>query len=151
MRSRHCLLVGEDPGTQVDGAPAFIAEGSSGLRLAEWLEVADARDACATVNLFDRRPDPWDRIDAASAARELLVRYEQRRLLLCGRKVAEAFGLRSAEPLVWTPLELVGTFRLVAYLPHPSGRCRWYNEPSNVHAAREFVRWAVDDSIWTPA
>jgi hypothetical protein len=58
------------------------------------------------------------------------------RTVLVGRSVASAFGLRRIPFLVW--------FRLgaatVSVIPHPSGVCRWWNDPRNVSRAEEFLR-----------
>lgn len=58
---------------------------------------------------------------------------------MCGRRVAAAFDHRDpALPyLRWS--EEGEPFRW-AMLPHPSGVNRWWNEPENREAAREFLR-----------
>lgn len=72
-----------------------------------------------------------------------------RRALLLGRRVVSAFGLSELEPLDWKVIDCgrgAGWNRAssptaqVAFLPHPSGRNRWYNEQRNTDAAREFLR-----------
>jgi len=48
-------------------------------------------------------------------------------------------------PLLRTTLESGGPFALLdaygvtAWLPHPSGRCRWWNAPGNRHRAAEVI------------
>lgn len=79
---------------------------------------------------FDRRnllpTRYWDRTKARAAAERLLPRLEGRRVILLGSEVRAAFRL---PPVLLEPLIERGvTWR---QLPHPSGRCRWYNDPKN--------------------
>lgn len=66
----------------------------------------------------------WNRHDARAAAEDMYVQYRGCRLVLLGSAVRIAFRL---PPVLVRPVEHRGvTFR---QLPHPSGRCRWYNDP----------------------
>lgn len=66
------------------------------------------------------------------------------RLVLCGRRVARAFlealGERD-DPEWFRPGAWAGVDYVV--VPHPSGRCREYNDPANRARAGEAVRWAA--------
>lgn len=71
---------------------------------------------------------------AARTAAALVVASGRQRLVLLGRKVQDAFGVNLA------PCG-VGWIGGVAYaaLPHPSGRCRAWNEPGAFERARTAV------------
>lgn len=86
--------------------------------------------------------------EARGSARALYYRWRTVgepavRLVLCGRRVADAFARVLEAPAdpwfqrrYWAGIEY-------AAIPHPSGRCREYNDPANVARAREVVRWAA--------
>lgn len=115
--------------------------GCSGHRL--WSLLNDAYEVTREeyVAAFDRVNlvvGPWD---ATVARREvdLLVAsgaLECRTAVLLGRSVQDAFGWRRRESLdsevcsMTTGHGAAYSTTLVA-LPHPSGMCRWYNDPEN--------------------
>jgi hypothetical protein len=86
--------------------------------------------------------------EARESARALYQKWRtagepRTRLVLCGRRVVDAFVDVLEMPSdpwfqrrVWAGIEY-------AAIPHPSGRCREYNDPANVARAREVVRWAA--------
>jgi hypothetical protein len=86
--------------------------------------------------------------EARGSARALYYRWRtvgepRTRFVLCGRRVADAFAHVLEAPDAgwfrrreWAGIEY-------AAIPHPSGRCREYNDPSYVERAREVVRWAA--------
>lgn len=139
------VLVGEAPARTTVGAPPF--SGASGRRLRELSGLPKLRDGFDTFNLFDRWPGPaakgstFDARLAREAARDLHPRLRERRVVLVGRRVAEAFRLGQMPYLRWE--RDVGGFAEVAVLPHPSGVVRWWNESANVEAARRFLREAA--------
>lgn len=143
-------LVGLAPGPNTNPeyplwpAPAGSAGGRlyalSGLRMVDYLGTFERH------NLLDRCPKPADltaeRLARAYAGlRPTLVGCPY--VVLLGREVAEAFGLAEAELLTWHKVKL----SLVAVLPHPSGRNRWYNTAENVARVRDFFKelasWAM--------
>lgn len=83
------------------------------------------------MNLVNQRH--WSRRAAAIGAREFLLRMalldEQPPVVALGRQVEEA--LRSSYFVL--P-------RRVFFLPHPSGRCHWYNDQANRARARRLLR-----------
>ncbi len=96
----------------------------------------------AARNLLPPAPSgtaAWSRADASTAAARIARDYpDGATLVLCGRRVAEAFGLAAEPPLtrrvIW---DLGGHPGLdVLLLPHPSGLSRWWNDPENFEAAR---------------
>ena len=82
------------------------------------------------INLLTYR-GIWSPRDAADAAQELR-NHEFGPLVLLGRKVEAAFDLKPGVWLTWRGR--------LGIMPHPSGRNRWYNDPLNIEAAREFLR-----------
>ena len=95
------------------------------------------------ANLLPRMPRllaPAEPRLARQAAENLAVwasRHRNVLLVLCGARVAGAFGL-AYEPLCedqW--LDVEGGHRVhVLQSAHPSGLCRWWNEGTNVGRAR---------------
>jgi uracil-DNA glycosylase len=135
------LIVGEAPARTTVGAPAFT--GPAGRRIAALAGVDDLRDAFDAVNLLDRWPGRQGKgaafppAQGRDAARALLERVGRRRpLVLAGRRVAAAFGLRALPYLERG--DLAG--RPVWVLPHPSGVCRWWNDPANRDRAAALLR-----------
>lgn len=77
----------------------------------------------------------WDDVKARQAADLLKKKWSNRLVVLLGSPVREAFGLpfpRGVEPIV------VGTNTYFC-LPHPSGRCRWYNDEVNRARAADLM------------
>lgn len=58
-------------------------------------------------------------------------------VVIFGRDVASAFQIET-EWFEWTAFAEYGP--RVAVSPHPSGRCRWWNDPMNVACAKRFWR-----------
>lgn len=101
----------------------YLAMGRENLCLSRW-STAGARDGVARV-VGAYHPDAP--------------------LVLLGVKVARAFGLRGA-PFTWGchPVPAAGgpERRVVVFLPHPSGRCRAWNDPDSYESARRALRGA---------
>lgn len=141
---KRTLLIGEAPARTTVGARPFT--GPTGRRLAELAALAELRDGFDAVNLLDRWPGRAGRKGSAfplalarPAAEALLPRLRRRRVILVGRRVAAAFWLARLPYLTWAHEHGVA----LAVLPHPSGVCRWWNEPENVAAASAFLREAA--------
>lgn len=137
-------IVGESPSMRTSRPFA----GASGIRLAQLAGVSldDLRARYRLVNLLGYWPGPEPSgkgsrfpIDEARD-RAATIRLAPGSLL-CGRRVARAFGLGSVTFFEWTATG--GAATPVAVIPHPSGISRWWNEPSHVDEAREFLREAV--------
>lgn len=163
--SNKPILVGED--NPYGGDPTFALypspAGSAGDRLCRkvleltpstYLREYDRANLCATK---------WSAPEAREVARSIMA--QKNYVITLGAKVAKAFGLPTApfavhrvrldllDPLL---LEETGgrlTFRppggpqvcVVAVLPHPSGRCRAWNEPKAFERARETLKkWSND-------
>ena len=85
-----------------------------GMSMTEYLQVFDRVNLCGG-------PWHWDEARATAAA---LLRSDRKVLVLLGRKVSESFGVDVRAPAI---AEVGGKKLLIA--PHPSGRCRLWNEP----------------------
>lgn len=142
------LVVGQAPSADTDGRPPFC--GRSGARLAELLGVEHRQlgQLVDLVNLLERWPgkSPTGRGDAfpydqaAAAAAMLLAVTPHDRVIVCGRGVWRALGLHGdVEPLG----RGYAAGRLFLNLPHPSGLCRWWNDPANVDRAGAVLRHFV--------
>jgi uracil-DNA glycosylase len=136
-------IVGEAPSMRTSRPFA----GRSGERLAELSGLASLealRDRFRLVNLLGHWPGPdasgkgsaFPMQEARSAAATLRLPSGS---LLCGRRVAAAFGLAAAPYFAWCDVD----GRRVAVIPHPSGVSRWWNDPENVARARAFLRAAT--------
>lgn len=74
-------------------------------------------------------------------AREKAVQLSAERetpLILLGRQVCDAFGV-AFEPFT-AQTSLLGPNRTRYILPHPSGRCRAWNDPESITKARELLK-----------
>lgn len=77
----------------------------------------------------------WDPVAARRRADEVEDVFRGRVLVLLGRRVCRAFGV------AYGPFSFDAS-RLLAVLPHPSGRCRAWNDASAAGRARETLRLA---------
>ncbi len=151
------LLLGQAPGPNTDpDYPLFPApRTSAGGRLCEMMGLTKAQYLLA----FDRanllpyfpgrtqaRDDSFPMAPARLAARVMRPLLRGRRVIMVGRRVAEAF--RAPEIEWFEPWELhcgprhavlgcPGT-AVVHVIPHPSGRNHWYNSELNRARARRF-------------
>lgn len=102
--------------------------GTAGHRL--WLMFREATGRSLNDYLDTERINlcvsVWDRAEAGRTVKRLKEygRLDNRVVVVLGREVAQAFNLGKMEP---TSGKLVGTTHFL-YLPHPSGRCIWYNK-----------------------
>jgi hypothetical protein len=85
------------------------------------------------VNLFAEPVKRWSDREAAASAASIDVGGRPAVVVL-GAHVARAFGI-AYDPLAESIID--GTRHVV--VPHPSGRCRWWNDPANVAAATSVV------------
>ena len=82
------------------------------------------------INTFDRlnlvESRVWSKKEADRRVKILIPTLRDREVLVLGTKVRDAFGL---PPMLVHPVRMHdAVFR---QLPHPSGRCRWYNDEAN--------------------
>jgi hypothetical protein len=133
------IIVGEQHSREgQEELPAFDPGAGGGKRLQALLGRSRPLSELITDNLLPA--GEWNPAQAHLRADWLLENCpDVDRWLLAGRKVAAAFGLK-ADWLTWT--EHRG--RLMAVIPHPSGRNRYWNDPVATYRAKKFLRRAVD-------
>lgn len=128
------LLVGEDNpyGTDpryalfpapVNSAGARLCSLVMQLRHTEYVRLFDRVNLCAGA---------WSAPEARARAAALQAEAPDRKLVLLGAKVCRAFGAPYRPFTILLPTLLV--------LPHPSGRCRAWNEPNAFELARAVLR-----------
>lgn len=140
---RPVIFVGESPSSR-SGPPLG---GAIGRRLAELAGVSEEelRRRCEMVNLLDECPPlqpggkgrTFDAEAAGDAALRLRLWNPGAVLVLLGRRVARAFGLRPPSP-VWMA-------ETVLVVPHPSGIVRWWNRAENRRQAAVALRRFLSD------
>ena len=85
------------------------------------------------MNLYSRIPVRWSIADARYRAALLAEQQIGRQVvMLLGRRVAEAF-CPTSEHHSWAQ---IGQYYLI---PHPSGRCRAWNDPTAIERTRTFL------------
>jgi len=140
---RHPLavLVGQDPSPRWSGEPRHLLAGSTFWRLAErvlWPGNPRARSlylrTFLRANVVARHvpaAEPWPHDEARAGARAILAASKGLPLVLLGRRAADAFGYDDRQ----IPSLIEGGRTLL--LPHPSGRCRQWNDPEAGRRAAE--------------
>lgn len=141
------LLVGEAP-SKNEVIPQTLG-GRVGKRLAKFagITIQEYLETFDRMNLLIERQDTaehgfqFDMQQAKENARNLRLMFpERRRIILLGKRVAEAFQL----PLIY--FEEMRADHIYTIIPHPSGINRWYNEPRNIAEIEHFMRMLVEDS-----
>ena len=149
--SARILVVGEDNPHGADPRMAlyYLPRQASGnrLRLVMGLSDRDYLRHLERVNLCAGR---WSTPEARARAAELLDgRYPV--VILLGSKVRAAAGIAVLpRPCSWIRFT---SGVIAACLPHPSGRCRYWNEPQAIlearlvlEAAAPWVPWGSSDA-----
>lgn len=146
--TKRTAIVGQAPSRTTDGRAPFV--GRSGVRLAALLGVPaeELAERFDLRNLLDRWPGPstggkgddFPADRARTAAERLLPALAWRRSVLCGRQVAEAFGLGKLPVLTWH-LAVDGGLvtHAFAVIPHPSSVNLFWNDQGNVDTVRRFL------------
>lgn len=138
-------IIGEAPGPNTSPKlPVFpFPASSAGGRLLTYsgMKPADYLSRFWRKNLFTLYLKGW----CAPAARELASYIEREigergisRALLLGGRVGAAFGVGG----LWSSMKTSGGITYLV-VPHPSGRCRVYNDESARRRARAAIRWAA--------
>jgi len=140
MGERRLALIGEQPGGNGPYRPELALTGPTGRNLCaiagwDWDEYlrADRR------NVFDLRVATWNSSAARKHALDIAMEVQGTRILLLGARVAEAFGVLDVPNYWWTWRRVGYPDLLMARIPHPSGRCRAWNDPSERAWARLFL------------
>lgn len=90
-----------------------------GVSRAEYCRLTDRR------NLLDART--WCHRAATERLQDVGTMLQGRRVIVLGRTLAHLMWLPSTTPASWVANSRFGC--TVAYIPHPSGLCRDYNDP----------------------
>ena len=122
--------------------------GSTGERLWRMTGLTEAQYVRVFVrdNLFMSHEKSRSVERRRQAARAVIHRLNGRYaipdiwVVALGKTVAAAFGMSDTQaPLVWAGRTVL--------VPHPSGLNRWYNDPSNVTRATEFMRRVARSAV----
>lgn len=148
---RPCVILGQAPA--VDGGAPWAADSASGRRLAA-LAGVEPDQLPRLFALDNLLPIYMPSHEALREAGELYQFLPGWHYVLAGSQVVKALGTR-ARPRGAGTHDGPGVLRwfesregvVMAVLPHPSGRNRWYNDAGNAAAAGRFVRRAR----WTEA
>lgn len=158
---KRLLLVGEAPSRT--GDPTKPLTGRVGRRLAALAGLSTFQYLRRTerMNLLDRWPgsagkgSAFPLVEARSAAWKKLSAFVGRRVVLVGRRVADALDLDDPYLGPWRCVVLddggnsppASRAFLCAVIPHPSGVNRWWNDPKNTRSARAFLRSALSAPV----
>jgi hypothetical protein len=91
------------------------------------------------LRAFERRNlliGPWLYVRAVKAANDMRPELAGRRVVLLGAEVRRAFGFKDNAQHGTTDLFSTTWY----FLPHPSGRNLWYNDPANVKVAETLLK-----------
>lgn len=141
QRTGRVLLVGESNPYGDDSRFALHPSppGCAGHRLAHHILGMEDREYLAVfdrINLLSSRA-PWSTRRARRAA--LILLCAPQRIVALGARVTRAFLGQPAETFQAYWVEGPNGRSRVVSLPHPSGRCRLWNAPGAVPAARALV------------
>lgn len=135
------LIIGQAPGPNTNPNTPLHPKHYSGRVLCEamGLQPYDYLRLFERTNLLGHYPgkkqggeDRFPIAEARVAARALRPLFAGRQVILLGRNVADAFhGYGGVPFLHW--------HKHVAVIPHPSGRNRWWNDPTNQERVRDFL------------
>lgn len=105
-----------------------MATARLGLDIQQWRAYAARVNACLGSQWRPQEARPFVEGLVATSG-------EGYSIVCCGREIATMAGCPES-PLEWRRLS---SGCEVAYLPHPSGLCRWYNDPVHLAAAEIFL------------
>lgn len=145
------LLVGECPGSTTDPRMPLFPDPpiSTGARLLGYTPMTE-RDFLSLIARTNLCPTEWFN-DVAELRAEQIMRAVARetvagrpvRVLMLGRRVMTAWGLKSREHFGIATLFHDSVPIEVGWIPHPSGLNRIYNELENQRKAGALVQWVA--------
>ena len=115
---------------------------SAGGRLMEMLgmEKEEYMISFDRVNLFEGVPARWSTPEARVRANAIQYNYGNEVVFLLGARVARAFGIdRDPWSIVQRADSMDGSLVTFVLLPHPSGRCRAWNDKRSIARLRRLV------------
>ncbi len=129
------VLVGEtNPyGTEPRYALFCAPRHSAGARL-QRVVLGLRRHRYVELPRYNLCTGPWRIGPARQAATRIRAEHPDEVLVLCGRKVATAFGHPKTAPFTYLASEQL------VLLPHPSGLCQVWDEPDAVERARALLQ-----------
>ncbi len=134
---RRITLVGESP---APGTTAPFARGTSSRRRLEQMVGAVGVGRMVLRNVYRGSCPPWVWNAEVARCRAKVMQFRTPIVLLAGRRVAAAFGLRKVT--FFYPEFHRG--RVVYVIPHPSGRNQWWNTEENREQARTWFAWLLE-------
>lgn len=145
----NLTIVGEAPSRSSDPKRPFA--GASGRTLAKLAGLDGYEELAARAslaNVLKRWPgegfagEKGSRFPIKKARRAASrMKFEDGHLVvLAGKRVADAFGIRFSDYFNWKILRRGGVLRWFVCVPHPSGCNRWFNYRKNVKVAERFFR-----------
>lgn len=151
----NVLFVGQAPGRRAPRTARAFGGPGAGSRLAKLcgLTHGEFLSRCRTANLIKGWPGKNGKGDAFpfAVARRGLHRIiktdlwrDADRIVFVGQGVARVVLPNISTVMVKRPCEWY--FSRFAYLPHPSGVNRWYNDRSNTRRAETFLRALVKEA-----
>lgn len=156
MKTRRLIVIGEAPaGVGLEPQPAL--EGRAGRRLAKMMGVSYARflNEVDRRNLFEAPADglAWDYREAKLSAMRMSPEFRSGdSVVVLGQKVSRAFGLVGSGVVDLPEYRwfdrvkpMSGITYAIARVPHPSGRSRKLNDPSELARMTEFLAEAWRD------
>ena len=148
------VLVGQAPSKDTEGRSPF--SGRSGKRIAELMDIPHNELAhhFALANILDYWPgkhgkgDAFPLSDALAKGKRAREHLRDRRVVAFGASVVKVLGYEITDDLMLQfaarAIGRTGSM-LLAFVPHPSGINRWWNDPQNTRRARTFLhrvaRW----------
>lgn len=147
LTGRRLLVVGQAPARSAIPDVTRPWDSASGRRLAAMMGTTreSLLEVCDTINLNPALLPPstakWDpfHVGAARAVARVLSTFlhgwehSYEAVLCCGARVAREMDAPLLEWRSTTYTERLGG------LPHPGGTNRWYNDPGNALAAKQFL------------
>ena len=123
---------------------AFAYVDSTGHRRLPIHDPAHVRNALARFDRVNLCVGKWSVKKAREKVVDILWMIDRPAMVLCGKKVCEAFHLEF-KPFTWQaplPVDDSRRFPNIVILPHPSGLSRAWNESGAYERARAVLREA---------